>query len=71
MKIGSQCFFCKEEFYSDKTILQKKYSVGIIDKIKMRNIYNIQYIHTHIPIYIQLNTYAYICKLRNINNAKS
>ena len=30
--------FFKEEFYSDKKFY-KKYSVGVIDMIKMRNIY--------------------------------
>ena len=34
---------------------------------KLRNIYNT---YSYIPIYIQLNN-AHICKLRNINNAKS
>ena len=32
-------FFWKEEFYSDKNST-KKYSIGIIDMIKLRNIYN-------------------------------
>ena len=50
-------FFCKEEFYSDKNST-KKYSVGIIDMIKLRNIYNNTY--TYIPIYIQLNTHIYM-----------
>ena len=45
--------FFKEEFYSDKNST-KKYSVGIIDIIKLRNIYNT---YTYIPIYIQLNTH--------------
>ena len=44
-------FFCKENFYSDLKNLQKKYSDGIIDTIKMRNIYNT---YTYIPIWIQL-----------------
>ena len=46
----------KEEFYSDK-IFTKKYNVGIIDMIKLRNIYNT---YTYIPIYIQLNTHIYM-----------
>ena len=46
----------KEEFYSDKNST-KKYSVGIIDMIKLRNIYNT---YTYIPIYIQLNTHIYM-----------
>ena len=41
-------YFFKEEFYSDKNST-KKYSVGIIDMIKLRNIYNT---YTYIPIYI-------------------
>ena len=51
-----QIFFGKEEFYSDKNST-KKYSVGIIDMIKLRNIYNT---YTYIPIYIQLNTHIYM-----------
>ena len=40
-KIGiiANIFLGKEEFYSDKNST-KKYSVGIIDMIKLRNIYN-------------------------------
>ena len=49
-------FFLKEEFYSGKNST-KKYSVGIIDMIKLRNIYNT---YTYIPIYIQLNTHIYM-----------
>ena len=49
-------FFWKEEFYSDKNST-KKYSVGIIDMIKLKYIYNT---YTYIPIYIQLNTRIYI-----------
>ena len=45
-------FFWKEEFYSDKNST-KKYSVGIIDMIKLRNIYNTY-------TYIQLNTHIYM-----------
>ena len=48
--------FWKKEFYSDKNST-KKYSVGIIDMIKLRNIYNT---YTYIPIYIQLNTHIYM-----------
>ena len=54
---NSSVFLYKEELYSDKKILQKKYSVGIIDMIKLRNIYNT---YTYMPIYIQLNTYTYM-----------
>ena len=50
------CFFWKEEFYSGKNSTIK-YSVGIIDMIKLRNIYNT---YTYIPIYIQLNTHIYM-----------
>ena len=49
-------FFLKEVFYSDNNST-KKYSVGIIDMIKLRNIYNT---YTYIPIYIQLNTHIYM-----------
>ena len=49
-------FFGKEEFYSDKNTT-KKYSVGIINMIKLRNIYNT---YTCIPIYKQLNTHIYM-----------
>ena len=49
-------FFWKEEFYSDKNST-KEYSVGIIDMIKLRNIYNT---YTYIIIYIQLNTHIYM-----------
>ena len=48
--------FWKEEFYSDKNST-KKYSAGIIDMIKLKNIYNT---YTYIPIYIQLNTHIYM-----------
>ena len=48
--------FFNEEFYSDKNST-KKYSVGIIDMIKLRNIYNT---YTYIPIYIRRNTYTYM-----------
>ena len=46
--VESCTFFWKEEFYSDENST-KKYSVGIIDMIKLRNIYNT---YTYIPIYI-------------------
>ena len=49
-------FFGRKNFIQIK-ILQKKYSVGIMDMIKLRNIYNT---YTYIPIYIQLNTHIYM-----------
>ena len=50
----------KSFFFGRKNCIQnstKKYSVGIIDMIKLRNIYNT---YTYIPIYIQLNTHIYM-----------
>ena len=59
-------FFWKEEFYSDKNYT-KKYSVGIINMIKLRNIYNT---YTYIPIYIQLNTHIYMQIKKNKQSQK-
>ena len=62
----------KEEFYLDKNST-KKYSVGIIDMIKLRNIYN-TYIHIYIPlnthIYMQIKKHKQSKKLRFYNNKK-
>ena len=54
--ISEISFFGRKNFIEIK-ILQTKYSVGIIDMIKLRNIYNT---YTYIPIYIQLNTHIYM-----------
>ena len=51
-----RCFCVRNNFIKIKKYT-KKYSVGLIYIIKLRNIYNTC---TYIPRYIQLNTYTYM-----------